>query len=118
MSVNLIAKENACRLIFEGRLTFEFARELEDNIIDALRRYTQFEIDLSGVQEIDLCGIHLLGVLDAVAGEQVEVIETSPAVQQAYGRFLSPARGPWLRGTRAERSLCKLAGGAPSQLSH
>lgn len=109
MSVNLIDKENACRLVFEGSMTFEFARELEDNIIDALRRYTEFEIDLSGVREIDVCGIHLLGVIDAVAGRHVEVVETSPVVQQAYGKLLSPGRGTWLRGSREERSRCNSA---------
>jgi ABC-type transporter Mla MlaB component len=109
MSVNLIDKENACRLVFEGSLTFEFARELEDNIINALRRYTQFELDLSGVCEIDICGIHLLGVLDAVAGKHVEVVDTSPIVKQAYGRLLAPGRGTWLRGSRAEHNLCNSA---------
>ena len=109
MSVNLIEKENACCLVFIGSLTFEFERELEDKIIDALRRYTRFEVDLSGVREIDLCGIHLLGVLKSVGGEQVEVIETSPAVQQAYSKLLKPTRGAWLRGSRTERSLCNSA---------
>lgn len=115
MSVNLIDKENACRLVFEGSLTHEFARELEGHIIDALRRYTHFELDLSGVHEIDLCGIHLLGVLEAIAGEQVDVIESSSIVQQAYGKLLAPGRGTWLRGGRTERSLCNSA--AQSQQS-
>jgi len=79
MNVTLIDQEHACRLVFDGKLTMEFARELEDRIIDALRRYTRFEIDLSGVDEIDICGIHLLGVLDAVGGSQVKVVDTSPA---------------------------------------
>lgn len=103
MNISLIDKNNACRLIFNGHLTYEHARELEDGIIDALRRYTRFEVDLSGVQEIDLCGIHLLGILDAVAGEQVEVVESSTAVERAYSRLLAPQRGSWLRGSRDER---------------
>jgi ABC-type transporter Mla MlaB component len=105
LNISLIDKAQTCRLVFEGSLTLEYARELEDRIIDALRRYTRFEVDLSGVSEIDICGIHLLGVLDAVAGSQVEVLERSPAVQRAYER-LAPRRGAWLRGSREERALC------------
>lgn len=105
LNITLIDKAQTCRLVFEGDLTMEFAREMEDRIIDALRRYTQFEVDLSGVSDIDICGIHLLGVLDAVAGSQVTVLERSPAVERAYER-LAPRRGTWLRGTREEHALC------------
>lgn len=105
MKITLIDKAHACRLIFDGSLTMEFARELEDGIIDALRRYTHFEVDLSRVLEIDICGIHLLGVLDAIAGSHVEIVDSSPAVQRAYER-LAPRRGTWLRGSQEERALC------------
>ncbi|HJW25060.1 MAG TPA: STAS domain-containing protein [Rhodocyclaceae bacterium] len=105
MNMTLIDQQHACRLVFGGSLTIEFARELEDRIIDALRRYSDFEIDLSGVQEIDVCGIHLLGVLDAVGGSHVTVVDSSPAVQRAYER-LAPRRGTWLRGSQEERVLC------------
>lgn len=105
LNITLIDKAQTCRLVFEGSLTIEFARELEDRIIDALRRYTEFEVDLSGVEEIDVCGIHLLGVLEAVAGSQVKVLKRSPAIQRAYER-LAPRRGTWLRGSREEHALC------------
>lgn len=105
MNITLIDQDNACRIVFGGSLTMEFAREMEDRIIDALRRYTRFEVDLSGVREIDVCGIHLLGVLDAVAGNRVQVVDSSPAVQRAYER-LAPRRGTWLRGSREEHALC------------
>lgn len=110
MNVTLTDKGSACRLVFSGTLTIEFARELEDKIISALRRYTEFEIDLSEVSEIDVCGIHLLGVLDAVGGNKVHVVASSAAVERAYER-LAPRRGTWLRGSREERAL----GGAEGQ---
>ncbi|HZX32139.1 MAG TPA: STAS domain-containing protein [Rhodocyclaceae bacterium] len=106
MTFTLIEQEHACRIIFGGRLTMDNAVEMEDRIIDALRRYQKFEVDLSGVQEIDVCGIHLLGVLDAVAGTQVKVVDSSPAVQRAYER-LAPRRGTWLRGSREEHAQCR-----------
>lgn len=103
MGINLIEKDGACRLVFEGRLTFDRARELENDIIDVLRRYTAFEIDLSQVSEIDLCGLHLLRVLDTVGGNNVQTVATSPVVEQARKRLLSSQRGSWLRGTRSEQ---------------
>jgi anti-anti-sigma regulatory factor len=104
MKITLIDNKEQCQLIFSGRLTYQFAQELENRIIDALRRYSHFEIDLSGVREIDICGIHLLGILDAVAGNNVKVIATSPVVAQAQQRLLAPRRSTWLRGSRDERA--------------
>jgi ABC-type transporter Mla MlaB component len=104
MKITLIDNKDHCRLVFAGRLTYQFAQELENRIIDALRRYSHFEVDLSGVREIDICGIHLLGILDAVAGDKVKTIATSPVVQQAQQRLLAPRRGTWLRGSRDERA--------------
>ena len=104
MGIHLIEKDHACRLIFDGCLTFEFARELEDCIIDALRRYTHFEVDLSGVLEIDLCGLHLLRVLETVGGENFQTVAGSLLVEQAQRRLLAPGRGVWLRGCPDQRS--------------
>lgn len=101
MNLSLADKDHACRLIFEGRMTCEFARELEDQIIDALRRYRHFEVDLSGVSEIDLCGVRLLGVLEAVGGKAVKIVATSPAVERGKSRALAAGRGRWLRGDAA-----------------
>lgn len=78
------------RLTFDKKMTYEFATELEDKIIDALRRYTHVEIDLSRVLEIDLCGIHLLGLLKCFTGKGVVIVATSPAVDQAYEDFVTP----------------------------
>lgn len=92
MSITLVADGSACRLTFEGSITFEFWRELEDRIIDALRRYTHFEVDLSGIREVDLCGIHLIEMLRSVGGTQVKIVATSPLVDQTSRRLLAPQR--------------------------
>jgi anti-anti-sigma regulatory factor len=73
-------------LTFKSKMTFEFAGEIEDMILDALRRYTYIQVDLSNVTEIDICGIHLLGLLESFANKGVEIIATSPAIEKAYER--------------------------------
>lgn len=104
MTVTLIGNDQRCRLIFEGSMTFDDAREIEDRIIDALRRYQHFEIDLSAVSDVDLCGLHLLGMLQNVGGENAQVVAGSPVVDMASKRLLASYRGPWLRGQRTEHA--------------
>lgn len=104
MSIMLIDKHDACRVVCDGRLTFQFARELEDRVIDALRRYSRFELDLSGITEIDLHGLHLLQLLTTVGGDKVKTVAGSPIVDQARKRLLASSRGTWLRGTPEERA--------------
>lgn len=98
MSVTLIDKGNACRLVFDGYLTFEFSRDLEDRIIDALRRFKQFELDLSNVQEIDLCGLHLLQTIHSFCGDKVELVAGASIVEQASRRLLTSRNTMSLRG--------------------
>lgn len=90
MTIDLIDKEGACRLVFDGCLTSEFARELEDCIIEALRRYTHFEVDLSRVKEVDQCGLHLLRVLNKIAGDHLETVAESPVVEEATRQWSPP----------------------------
>jgi hypothetical protein len=73
-------------LTFKSKMTFEFAGEIEDMILDALRRYKHIQVDLSKVSEIDICGIHLLGLLESFANKGVEIIATSPTIEKAYER--------------------------------
>lgn len=103
MGIRVVESHGVCRLIFEGSLTCEFASELEDRIIDALRRHTRFELDLAGVREIDLCGLHLLRIVETVAGEQVATIAASTLVEQARQRLFSRGRGTWLRNAGSGR---------------
>ena len=73
-------------LKLEGKMTYEVYRDLEDKVIDAMRRYKKLDIDLSDVQEIDLCGLHLVGLLQHIG----VIVAASPAVEQATKRLLVP----------------------------
>jgi ABC-type transporter Mla MlaB component len=92
MSITLIEDGDTCRMVFSGSITYEFWRELEDIIISAMRRYTHFKVDLSGIEEIDLCGIHLLGVLHSVGGPNVAIVANSSIVDQTSRRLLASQR--------------------------
>lgn len=95
MHVELICNECGCRLVFAGRFTIDFARYAEDRIIEALRRFRNFEVDLSAVSEIDLCGVHLLSVLRKIGGAAVSIVACSPAVEQALALPQVVRRGKW-----------------------
>lgn len=92
MGITLTEDGDVCQMAFDGSITYEFWREQEDIIIDAMRRYTQFKVDLSGIEEIDLCGIHLLGVLHSVGGQNVTIVAGSPIVDQTSRRLLASQR--------------------------
>lgn len=77
--------ETAHVLKFEGKMTHEFYRELEDKVIAAMRRHKRLAIDLSEVSEIDLCGLHLVGLLQSVG----VIVAVSPVVENASRRLLS-----------------------------
>ena len=94
--------ETAFCLKFDGKMTYEYYRELEDRIIDAMQRYERLEVDLSEVSEIDLSGIHLIGLLKNVG----VIVATSAAVEQASKGLLaslsSAALGRLERVARAD----------------
>ena len=71
------------RLTFDGSMTINFANELEDRILDAMRQHRRLELDLSGVREIDLCGIHLQRLLQALGGKAVNFDATSSIAENA-----------------------------------
>lgn len=95
-------EENGCRLVFGPSMTIAHVREIEDLIIQAMRRYENIDVDLSGVNEIDICGVHLLGMLQTLGGSEIHIVATSPVVDQQYTRLLSSYRGVALRGSRSE----------------
>lgn len=95
-------KENCC-LVFEGAMTRQFSREMEDRIIDCMRRYPNLKVDLSGVSEIDLCGEHLLGVLHSFGDDVIRIVATSPVVETALSRI------PKTPVSRRNGSSCKPA---------
>lgn len=88
------------RLKLQGPLTFEQRQALESMVVDAMRRYQALEADLSEVSEIDLYGVHLLGLLQSVG----TVVAISPAVEEASRRLLSSCRGGSL-GRMARQSM-------------
>lgn len=77
--------ESAFRLKFEGKMTYQFYGEQKGRAIDAMQRHKAMEIDLSAVDEIDLHGLHLLGLLQDAG----LVVAVSPVVAQAMLRLLS-----------------------------
>lgn len=94
------------RLTFKSKMTFEFAAEIEDMILDALRRYTHIEVDLSKVIEIDICGIHLLGLLENFTNKGIEIIATSPAIEKAYERLHNRLLRPIMQ-TPSEKAVAR-----------
>lgn len=97
MENSVQSSEAAFPLKFQGKMTYEFYRELEDRVIDAMQRYQRLEIDLSEVSEIDLCGLHLVGLLRSVG----VIVAMSPVVEQSSKALLSPLRAAALG--RSER---------------
>ncbi|WP_157651156.1 hypothetical protein [Dechloromonas denitrificans] len=81
MKITLNGVGNNHCLVFEGKMTCKFAREIENSIIDMMRRHPKINVDLSRVHEIDRCGVHLLSVLKSFGGEAVKIIATSPEVE-------------------------------------
>lgn len=99
-------------LIFSGPMTCRNSREIENRIISAMRQHPQLNVDLSGVEEIDLCGIHLLGVLQSHGGEAVRITATSPSVDLALMQLPSTQRN-----ARLKRNIHALTP-ASAQMAH
>jgi len=84
MENNGQACEAGFRLKFVGKMTYESYWEQEDRVIDTMRRHKSLEIDLGEVSEIDLCGLHLVGLLHRVG----VIVASSPVIEQAARRLL------------------------------
>jgi len=101
MENRLQPREGAFPIKFVGKMTYEVYRELEDRVIDAMRRYKALEIDLSDVTEIDLCGIHLIGLMQSAG----VIVAASPVVEQASERLFTTLRAATLgRAARKDRA--------------
>lgn len=97
MSVMLVeGNDGVSRLVFDGKITCDSTRELEERIIDTMRVHPRIEVDLSSVVEIDICGIHLIGVMQNMGGANVKIVATSPAVERAFRNLLASQRGAYL----------------------
>lgn len=77
--------EELFRLAIHGPMTFAVRPLLEEQIISAMRRHRRLEVDLSEVCQIDLFGVHLLGLLRGVGA----VVATSPVIEAAAQRLLA-----------------------------
>lgn len=89
MRVTLVEGGEVSRLVFEGDMTLEFSNEMEDRIIGAMRRRKPVQVDLSAVEEIDLCGVHMLGMMHTMGKDKVDIVATSPAVERRFRKLLS-----------------------------
>lgn len=93
MNISLNSGSDGVCLVLEGPMTHRFSSQMEDRIIDSMRRYPQLSVDLSGVSEIDLCGVHLLGVLRSFGEDAVRIVNASPAVEAALSKLPGSLRG-------------------------
>jgi anti-anti-sigma regulatory factor len=89
MRVTLLEGGEVSRLVFEGDMTLEFSNEMEDRIIGAMQRRKPVQVDLSAVEEIDLCGVHMLGMMYTMGKDKVDIVATSPAVERRFRKLLS-----------------------------
>lgn len=76
----------------EGSMTSQHSREIEDFIINLMRRYSRVKVDVSAVNEIDRCGLHLLTLLKNFGGDRVDIFSTSPVVDVALAQMRSARR--------------------------
>ncbi|AKJ27670.1 STAS domain-containing protein [Caldimonas brevitalea] len=88
MSHDPHSAEPVVSLRLEGELTIYRAVELKQALFDLLKRATHVELDLSGVTEIDTCGVQLLIALkqQAVAlHRELRLVGHTPCVVEAFG---------------------------------
>jgi anti-anti-sigma regulatory factor len=94
------------RLKFVGQMTYDNYREIEDRIADALKCRQPLQIDLAEVSEIDLCGLHLIGILQS----EGVIVAVSPIVEQASQHLLTTLQSAALgRATRkTHEAFCRV----------
>lgn len=100
MNITLNGDKENCCLVFEGAMTCQFSSEMEDRLIDCMRRYRHLDVDLSAVSEVDLCGVHLLGILRSFGDNAIRIVAASPVVEAALARIprVIPLRRNGARG--------------------
>lgn len=72
-------------LKLEGKMTYEFYRALEDLVLETMRHHKNLAIDLSEVKEVDLCGLHLISLLQSKG----VIVAMSPVVEQTAERLIT-----------------------------
>lgn len=81
--------KHSFRLTFNHSMTTRFSAELEDKVIDAMRRHKHLEVDLSAVREIDSSGVRLIELLTRLGGKEVDFVATSPVVERATRHLIA-----------------------------
>lgn len=84
MAVNILqVNDKQCRIVIEGEMTIYTAMELNASLLPPLLKYTDMEVDLAGVSEIDTSGLQLmvLAKKEALAQDKaLRIVAHSPAV--------------------------------------
>lgn len=80
----------AGKLVVSGALTIYDAAAAKGQLLDALAKSTELEIDLSAVDELDTAGLQLLILLkrEAVkAGKHIHLVQHSAASLEVLDRY-------------------------------
>lgn len=94
MDIKFNEAEEGCRVAFEGSMICKNSRTIEQSILDSVRRHRHLKVDLSAVNEIDRCGVHLLAMIKSFGDELVEIVATSPIVDVAMAYIPATRRKP------------------------
>lgn len=94
MALNFSEAEDGCCVAFEGSMVCKNSRAIEQSILDMMRRHRYLKVDLSAVNEIDRCGVHLLAMIKSFGVEFVEIVATSPIVDVAMAHMPATRRKP------------------------
>ena len=94
MDLKFNEAEDGCCVVFEGSMICKNSRAIEQSILDSVRRHRHLKVDLSAVNEIDRCGVHLLAMIKSFGAEFVEIVATSPLVDVAMGHIPATRRKP------------------------
>ena len=79
-----------CRLRVEGEITIYKAAEVMEKLVPYWRDYKEFELDLSGISDIDTAGVQLLLMFDrksGASGKKARLAGESEPVSEALGIY-------------------------------
>ena len=100
MNTHCEANNNGLHLKFVGRMTYDNYHDMEKQVSTALKHHLPLKIDLGEVSKIDLCGLHLLGLMLSKG----VIVASSPVVEQASKTLLATLQSAAL-GRAAKRGL-------------
>lgn len=84
MAINILhVNDKQCRIVIDGEMTIYTAMELNASLLPPLVKYSEMEVDLAGVSEVDSSGLQLMVLAknEALAhGKTLRITAHSPAV--------------------------------------